>query len=82
MWPLKIIAAEIWMELEEEVSPGKKQRSPLTHSRIQEALKLFQLGYTQKQIAEYLKVTPSALSKWKARGLMQVSEDHLPTTDE
>ena len=66
-WGLKIRAAEIWMELELEVAPGKRGNSNKTSARILEAQRLAKAGFGKGEIAAKLAVTPSAISKWLKR---------------
>ena len=66
-WVSKILAAEVWFALEEEVTPGKRGRGRTASNRIFEAQILSQEGCSKKEIATRLGVTPSAISKWLKR---------------
>ena len=66
-WGSKIVASELWLALEEEVAPGRKMCSRKTESRMLEAQQMFDQGMKSREIAAKLGISPSAISKWKAR---------------
>lgn len=68
LWGLAVLQAELWFSLEDELSPGKRGHGVLTTDRIAQAEILVKNGLTYSQIAYELGVSPSAISKWIARG--------------
>ena len=66
-WGVKIIACEIWLQLEAEVAPGKRGLGNKTQLRINNAIEMAAAGKSKVEIAAELRVSPSAISKWLAR---------------
>lgn len=72
LWGWAVLQAELWFALEEELSPGKRGRGIATQERIEVAVALANRGYNNSQIARELCISPSAISKWIARGRFSV----------
>lgn len=68
LWGSAVVQAELWFSLEEELSPGKRGLGVVTQERIEMAVVLANRGYSKAQIANELCLSPSAISKWIARG--------------
>lgn len=68
LWGSAVVQAELWFSLEEELSPGKRGLGVVTQERIEMAVVLANRGYSKAQIANELGLSPSAISKWIARG--------------
>lgn len=65
--PLKILNAEIWFALEEEVAPGKRGKGRKTAALVRTACRLATSGVRNGDIATRLSVAPSTVSRWLKR---------------
>lgn len=66
-WGRRVSQAEIWLSLEDEVSPGKRGRGRKTTMLVQEAIRLAGEGVRKGEIAIRLGVSASTISAWMKR---------------
>ena len=67
LWEFKVLQAEKWLELEENVRPGTRGRGNKTMAMVNRAIVLAASGASNKAIASALGVSPSAVSQWGRR---------------
>lgn len=67
LWGLAVLQAEMWLALEDELSPGKRGHGLAAQERITRAEALTKNGFNNRQIADELGMSPSTISKWVAR---------------
>lgn len=67
LWDFKVLQAELWLELEEKVSPSTRGKGKKTMVKVSRAIELAGQGVSKRQIATALAVSPSAVSKWIKR---------------
>lgn len=68
LWGWAVLQAEMWLALEEELSPGKRGYGLATQERIARAEALAKGGLNSRQVAREMGISPSTISKWIARG--------------
>lgn len=67
LWEVKVLQAELWLRLEEEVRPSIRGLGRKTPDQLNRAIELARQGYSKKQIAAALCVTSSTVSHWIRR---------------
>ena len=66
-WPVKVIQAEIWFELEERIQKRVRGPGRKTAMLVSKAIQLAKDGMTGGEIAKHFQVAPATVSRWKER---------------
>lgn len=69
-WTWKIRQYELWLAAEKKAFPGVRGKSKKTGWQIMEASKYARAGRSKVATARLLGISPSTISNWIARGLM------------